>query len=131
MFAKELLKLPEEPLQVPARDELRAFAKNVEGAVGPQSEPFILDLASKEKLSPWNLAAVSIFADEFVQTQRYPCTDKERISTAFRTHLTTLKRYYQDQEKAATMDDRARIAELDKTKRNAHYQRRSNVRFSG
>ncbi|KJA22997.1 hypothetical protein HYPSUDRAFT_201794 [Hypholoma sublateritium FD-334 SS-4] len=128
MFAKELLKLPEEPLKVPTVDELKAFAKKVEGAVGPQRDPFVLDLASKGTSSPWNLSAISMFADEFVKSLQYPCSDKERISIAFKTHLATLKKHYSDQEDAAAMDDRTRIEELDKSKRSAHYQRRSNKR---
>ena len=127
MFARELLKLPEEQLQVPTADELGAFSKKVDGAVGPRSDPFILDLASKQLTSPWNLSATSIFVDEFLKSEQYSCTDRNLISGAFKTHLRTLKNHYSTQVKAAAADDRARIEELDKTKRNAHYQRRSNV----
>ena len=127
MFARELLKLPEEQLQVPTANELRVFSKKVDGAVGPQSDPFILDLASKETSTPWNLSATSIFVDEFLKSGQYACTDKNLITMAFKTHFRTLKKHYSTQVKEAALDDRARIEELDRTKRNAHYQRRSNV----
>lgn len=128
-LAQELLKRPEEPLKVPERSQLRAFAKQVDGAIGPQIDPFILDLGSKGLASAWNTKAISLFTEEFLKRNEFPCKDPARISTAFKTHLITLKTHYDDQVIASTMDERRRIEGLDKLKRGALYQRRMTVSF--
>lgn len=74
-LAKELLNMPEAPICVPTPEELRLYTMKHPDAVGPQIDPFVLDLASKGLSSPWNKRVSSIFATEFLSRKDYSCTD--------------------------------------------------------
>lgn len=89
-----MLNLPESPLKVPTSRQLRRFARSKQAALGPDLEDFRLDLANGGLSTPWNLRSAILFADRFVETDRYACSNLSMIQKAFRRHLVTLQKHY-------------------------------------
>jgi hypothetical protein len=87
----------------PSQDELRWLIVEEDNA-GPSISNFTLDYLG-EPMSKWNLVAVDLFVQDFIETKWSSFSPKDdledarddfetQIRTAFRTHLLTLKKKY-------------------------------------
>ncbi|KAH7909342.1 hypothetical protein BJ138DRAFT_1011025, partial [Hygrophoropsis aurantiaca] len=86
---------------------------NAKGAGGPTLERFCVDLAGKPT-SKWNKRAAIIFRQDFINCNKYECTDPEEIETRFLTHLRALDLQYRLlEEQQDDSDDEARDSDAD------------------
>ena len=89
LLGRENNKVPFPP--PPTKNELRAFQED--SSCGPTKAKFRLDLRGP-KCSPWNIALSKVFANAYLNCQRYPAAEKGAISEAFITHIRVLQTQY-------------------------------------
>lgn len=77
------------PIEYASLTDVQRFSRTKQTKDGPSPTDFKIDLSSST--SDWNKRAATIFADSFIASKRFNCTDHNAIRKQFLTHLKTVR----------------------------------------